>query len=993
MPTLFPADPQDVLDLGLHAAAMSRACGLWVALKIAVDVADGTGIVQWGPDRTRPTGPARAVDHQVTGTLLQPALGMLERSRDGVRTQAALDYAVRNGLNRIERLSPGDRIGVVAAGPTFLQTCQALRTLGLDTAPGLRLLRLGMITPIEPSVVIEFADGLDEIVVVEEKRPFVEDALRVVLYGRADVPRISGKRDPDGKQLLPAAGELGPDLIAKALAARLHGVGGFASVDAWRPVHSRTELPLAVRTPYFCSGCPHNSSTKVPDGSLVGAGIGCHGLVALMSPTAVGNLTGLTQMGGEGAQWIGMQPFVEQTHLLQNLGDGTFHHSGSLAVRAAVAAGVNITYKLLYNSAVAMTGGQQPVGVLDVPRIARALLAEGVNRIIVTTEGPKRYRRRQLPRGVALWRRDRLEEAQRVLAATPGVTVLIHDQECATELRRKRKRGLAPDPVERVLINERVCEGCGDCGSVSNCLSVHPVETEFGRKTRIDQSSCNKDYSCLGGDCPSFLTVTPSRGPSRRRGAPHLDRADLSSVVIPARSTHTTRIVGIGGTGVVTLTQVLASAAARAGRSARALDQTGLAQKGGAVVSDLKVSNHDVAEANKAAAGECNLYLGCDLLAAADPRYLSAADAGRTIAVVSTSLVPTGQMVIDPDAVFPDQSALVARIAAAATDGAVITLDARELSTTLLGEDQFANMLLAGAAFQAGALPIDDRHIEEAIRGHGVKVEQNIQAFRRGRQAVADPDALDRTIVSLRGTGTTAPEEKLDPVLIAEVGTQPGTELARLLEIRVPDLVAYQNLRYARSYLDVVGRVRAVEAARVGGTAELSETVARYLYKLMAYKDEYEVARLSLGSDVTDAARARFGDGAKVSYRLHPPVLRILGLRRKITLGPWFRHVFRALAAVRRVRGTAWDPFGYARVRRVERQLVGEYRETVEELIAVLTPENHALAVEIAALPDLVRGYGGIKLRNVELYRTRASELRRRLSPLAVHPPNQRTVI
>ncbi|HCU94540.1 MAG TPA: 2-oxoacid ferredoxin oxidoreductase [Actinobacteria bacterium] len=986
MPTLYPADPQEALDFGLHAVAMSRASGLWVAMKIATNVADGSGTVQVHPDRVVPVVPEHAVAHQVTATMLQPVLGELERSRDGARLAAAREYAAVNGLNRVVAGGKDDRVGIVAAGKTFLDLRQALRILGFDDAElarrGVRLLHLGMIHPLEPSAVTGFAAGLAEIVVVEEKRPFIESALKDLLYGRPAAPAVSGKRHPDGTPLLPPGGELDPDTIAAALAARLGAIGGFPSVDHWlsasSPPRQHIELPLLPRTPYFCSGCPHNSSTKVPDGSLVGAGIGCHAIVALMDPGSVGTVTGLTQMGGEGAQWIGMEPFVGQRHLLQNLGDGTFHHSGSLAIRAAVAAGAAITYKLLYNSAVAMTGGQQPAGKMAVPELARELMAEGVKRVIVTTGQPRRYRRAGLPRGVEVWPRDRLIEAQETLAKVPGVTVLVHDQECATELRRKRKRGLAPDPAMRVMINERVCEGCGDCGQKSNCLSVQPVVTEFGRKTQIDQSSCNKDYSCLDGDCPSFLTVIGGRGKARRRLAPPLEPAGLPE---PAPTTapgpHTTRITGIGGSGVVTLSQVLSMAATMAGRHVRALDQTGLAQKGGAVVSDVKIADGPHEQASKAAAGECDLYLGCDLLVAADARYLAAADPARTVAVVSTAEVPTGKMVIDTGTSFPDTAQILRRIREATRATDAVFLNARELAEVLLGDDQFANMLLTGAAYQTGALPVPADAIEEAIRLNGVKAEANLQAFRRGRQAVARPADLAATVADLRGSTPGAGPAMTDEAraLAGIVQAEPGSELARLAGIRVADLVAYQDAAYARTYAETVEKVRRAEALQAGHSTELAEAVARSLHTLMAYKDEYEVARLSLDPAAETAVRAQFGAGAKISYRLHPPVFRALGLRHKIELGPWFKPVFRLLAAMRRLRGTRLDVFGYATVRRIERELIAEYRQVIEQLITVLRPGNHALAVEIAALPGLVRGYEGVKLAAVARYRERLGEL------------------
>ncbi|WP_435593030.1 indolepyruvate ferredoxin oxidoreductase family protein [Nocardia sp. bgisy118] len=987
LPVLYPADPQEALDFGLHGIAMSRACGLWVAMKVVTNVADGSGTVDVDPDRVRPIVPDLTVDgaeyrHEVTGQVLQPALGVLERSRDGARLEIARRYAAANGLNRITQSGPSDRVGIVAAGKTFLDVRQALRALGFDddelALRGVRLLQLGMIHPLEPTVVDEFADGLSEIIVVEEKRTLIETAVKSLLYGRPDAPAISGKQMPGGAALFPADGEFDPDIVATHVAARLSEIGGFPTVDDWLGKSRRRRgpiaLPLVTRTPYFCSGCPHNISTKVPAGATVGAGIGCHAMVTLMDAKQVGEVAGMTQMGGEGAQWIGMAPFLERDHLIQNLGDGTFHHSGSLAIRAAIAAGVDITYKLLYNSAVAMTGGQQAVGLMTVPAICEAMVAEGVARIIVTTDDVKSYRRTKLPSRVEVWHRDRLIEAQEVLAGTPGVTLLVHDQECATELRRKRKRGLAPEPAQRVVINERVCEGCGDCGEKSNCLSVQPVATEFGRKTRIDQSSCNKDLSCLSGDCPSFITVAPAGKRAGRTGAPLLDADALPEPVYALVGTHTTRITGVGGTGVVTLAQVLSTAASLAGRHVRTLDQTGLAQKGGAVVSDLKISADPTDQAGKAAAEECDLYLGCDILVAAEERHLAAASAERTTAVISTSEVPTGQMVIDTAVGFPDVGPI--RDALRATTREAIFLDARHAAHALVGEDQYANFLLVGAAVQSGSLPLSPSDVEHAITLNGVQVEANVQAFRYGRLSVADAAAFEAAVAEK------SPVDRTNHALshgvrqvIAQVTSGRETELTRLVTVRIPDLVGYQSLSYAREYSRFIEHVRRREDERIPGSTALTESVARYLYKLMAYKDEYEVARLSVDPALRAAIEAEFGPGARMSYRLHPPILRAMGMRNKIELGPWFRPVYRLLTAMRRVRGTRFDPFGMAEVRKQERALIAEYRALVEELLAELRPENHALAVEIADLPDMIRGYESIKLANVDRYRARVAEL------------------
>src|SRR6478609_3267459 len=816
IPYLYPADSQDVLDLGRHAIELSRASGLWTGLKIVTAVADGSPTVNLAADWPAPRIPPGAGTHVPTARLLHPTLGQLERDLVTNRLRIAREYARLNGLNRVVGRGPGDVLGVVAAGHTFLDVLAALCRLGIDeadlAASPVRLLRVGMPWPLEETVVREFAHGLEEILVVEEKRSFLEAAIRDVLYGGPVQPAVTGKRDADGSELVPAYGELDADSILGPLRRRM-SARGVPAAAAPAAADVRTTLPLVSRVPYFCSGCPHNSSTKPLPGTLVGGGIGCHALVLLMDSSQAGTVTGLSQMGGEGMQWIGMAPFLDRDHFVQNIGDGTFDHSGSLAIRAAVAARANMTYKLLYNSAVAMTGGQRPASGMTVPQIVGVLLAEGVARVIITTEDLGRYHRVKLPRGVAVWDRSRIAEAQRILAATPGVTVLVHDQECATEKRRKRKRGTIAQPQARVFINERICEGCGDCGRKSNCLSVQPVPTEFGRKTRVHQSSCNVDYSCLDGDCPAFMTVVPAAG----RNAGQSRAATIGPDELPAPEkvvdpgSFGIRLTGVGGTGVVTVSQVLATAGLIAGWHARSLDQTGLAQKGGAVVSDVRFSRSGQAPTNKLGAGECDLYLGCDLLVASDPKNLAVTAPDRTVAVVSVAEVPTGPMVSDPALAFPDRSAVSQPILDRVRDGSVL-LDVRQIVLGLFGDDQFANVFLVGAGFQTGALPLPPDAIEEAIRVNGVAVENNLQAFRRGRQYVADPSAL---LAAASLNRPAAAEPTLD----------------RLIRTRADDLTAYQDSAYARRYLDVVERVRAAEQDRTPGSTALTEAVARYALK------------------------------------------------------------------------------------------------------------------------------------------------------------------
>ena len=991
MPTLFPANSQEVLNLGRHAVAMSRLSGLWVGMKIATNVADGASTVVLDPERLRAVefGPLDGVvyRHEVTGKLLNPLITRLEQTRNGIRRDLAVKYARAAELDRIAVSGQRDRIGVLAAGKTFNDLRQALHALGLDDEElgrrGVRLLHMSMIHPVEPEIVRRFATGLEDLIVIEEKRAFIELGVKDILYGIPNAPQVLGRRDERGQELLRASGELDPDAIAEALSGVLLRRGSFPSVEAWHTSRrgtsdhagTRTLLPVVSRMPYFCSGCPHNTSTKTPEGSLVGAGIGCHTMVLMMQPEQVGDVAGLTQMGGEGAQWVGMSPFLGRQHLIQNIGDGTFHHSGSLAVRQAVASGINITYKLLYNSAVAMTGGQGVVGAMTIPQIVRELRAEGVAAIIVTSDHARVLGLGDR-RSAKVWPTSRVIEAQEELAAVPGVTVLIHDQECATELRRKRKRGLAEDPATRIVINERICEGCGDCGAKSNCLSVQPVETEFGRKTRIDQTSCNKDYTCLQGDCPAFIKVRPGAKKFERRIAPDLPADPSSRVAI--KSAHVTRILGVGGSGVVTLAQVLSTAASLSGKHVLTLDQTGLAQKGGGVVSDVTIGDEPLQRSNKAAELDVDLYLGADLLVAADPKNLEAVDRKRTIPVVSTAQVPTGRMITDTTVEFPSVPEVVAALRERMPSGAGVYVDAREVTRALFGGDQSANMFLAGIAVGLEALPISATDIETAIAANGVAVDQNTQAFRRGRQYVTDYVGF-REVLDELSLEFTAPDGAADSPdasdLVGLVGAPAGSELRRLIEIRIPDLVSYQSRAYARTYVGVVERVLRAEDGQVSGSTLLAEAVARYLYKLMAYKDEYEVARLALFTGMDRDLGSQFGPDTTSAVLLHPPVLRALGLRHKIAFGSTGRIAFQALVRMRRLRGTPADPFGRARVRRAERALITEYVDALDRVLRSLGPETLATAVSIAELPDLVRGYEDVKLVNIVEYKRQQAAL------------------
>jgi len=980
-PTLFPGTVQEILDLGRYGFEMSRYCGLWVGFKIVTNVADeiGTAVVHRERLTIRDPGftwegkPWRATQNP----MLLPPFGLdLEREIHYGRLEAAKAFAGAHPINRITVPTPEAWLGVAAAGKTYYDLREALRELGLDDEAlrryGIRLLQVGLLWPMEAMIVREFARGLEELFVVEEKRAFVETFIRDVLYNQSDRPRIVGKQDEQDRPLVPANGELDADRIALLLASRLEkklSLGSITARVALLEALRERPAPLTLaRQPFFCSGCPHNRSTVVPEGSMAGGGIGCHGM-ALSMPER--QTFGITHMGGEGVQWVGMAPFTQMKHIFQNLGDGTFFHSGSLAVRQAVAAGTNVTFKILYNSAVAMTGGQDAAGAMPVPDLTRLLEAEGVKRIIVTTDEPDKYDAgARWGRGTEVWHRDRLDEAQRVLRDIAGVTVLVHDQRCAAEKRRLRKRGRLENPALRVFINESVCEGCGDCGVKSNCLSVQPVDTEFGRKTQIHQSSCNKDYSCLRGDCPSFLTVIPKGEPRAKQRKVFQAERDLPEPALRVPATANVFMTGIGGTGVVTVNQILGTAALLDGKHVRGLDQTGLSQKGGPVVSHLKISERAVEVSNKVAAGEADCYLGFDILVATSPQNLDHASGERTIAVVSTSQVPTGAMVTKTDVQFPEASGLHASIDRFTRKDENVYLDALGLAERLFDDHMAANLIVLGAAYQAGAIPVAAQAIERAIALNGVSVEMNTQAFRAGRLAVVNPELVAARKVRRVGAAEVEPALHLHPEARALVDSAGADgELRRLLAIRVPELIEYQDAAYARSYVEFVTRVRDAERAATPGTTALSEAVARHLFKLMAYKDEYEVARLHLQNDLAAALKEQYPDGVTIHYNLHPPMLRALGWQRKIKLGRWFEGVFRALRAMRRLLGSGLDPFGRAEVRRVERALVGEYKSLVEQALVGLDAASHARAVKLANLPDLIRGYEEIKLANVRRFR------------------------
>jgi indolepyruvate ferredoxin oxidoreductase len=970
IPVLYPSSVQEILDLGLHGWAMSRYSGCWVGFKCVSDTVESSASVYVDPAR---------VDIVVPDDFPLPPDGVSIRWPDAFlatearmqnyKIYAALHYARVNKLNRIVIDSPKPRLGIATSGKSYLDVRQALDDLGITEADaaeiGIRVFKVAMPWPLEPESVRHFAEGLEEILVVEEKRQLVEYQLKEQLYNwRDDVrPRVVGKFDekgewvrPHGDWLLPALSELTPAMIARVIAQRIERLGlhprTMEKIRARVEWINQKEAALAkpkiaiARVPWFCSGCPHNTSTNVPEGSRATAGIGCHVMTIWMDRET----STFTHMGGEGVPWIGQAPFTTTQHIFANLGDGTYYHSGLLAIRAAVAAKVNITYKILYNDAVAMTGGQPVDGPLSPADIARQVEAEGVSRVVVVSDDPKKYPDAYFSPDIKIFHRDDLDAVQRELRETPGCTVLLYDQTCAAEKRRRRKRGKMVDPQKRVIINELVCEGCGDCGVKSNCVSVAPVETEFGRKRTIDQSSCNKDYSCVNGFCPSFVTV---EGGKLRKPA-KVDAGDFPAMpdpTLPSTSTpYGIVVTGIGGTGVVTIGALLGMAAHLEGKGCSVLDMTGLAQKNGSVVSHIRIGDKpEDMYATRIAAGEARAVLACDIITGVGDEQVAKMQKGTTRALVNTALVMPADFTRKPDLVFP-RGSMEQEIKDAVGPGDAEFLDATRLATALMGDSIATNLFMVGFAYQRGLIPVHETAIMRAIELNATAVDANKQAFNWGRLAAIDPARVEKAAFPAQAK----PETQ---VL--------SRSLDEMIARRVAFLTDYQDAAYAKGYADLVARVREVEAAKAPGSTALAEAVARYDFKLRAIKDEYEVARLYANTDFLKRVDAQFEGDYKLTYHLAPPLTNKpdphTGRVKKSTYGPWMMSAFRVLATMKGLRGTALDVFGRTAERKMERQLLADYEKNVDEILARLGAGNHALAVAIASLPEHIRGYGHVK--------------------------------
>ncbi|MFO1198503.1 MAG: indolepyruvate ferredoxin oxidoreductase family protein [Burkholderiaceae bacterium] len=971
MPVLYPSNTQELLDYGLHGFALSRFSGCWVGMKVVTDVVEGGGSVWVAPDAPQVTIPA---DYEPPpGGLHIRAFEMGATMEDRLyhhKLYAALAYARANALNRVTVNPPGARVGVVSAGKAWQDTLQAMASLGLTDARcaelGVRMLKVGMTWPLDPEIVREFAAGLDTIVVVEEKRPVLEDQVRAILYGGAHAPAIVGKfagayafDARRGPAVFPNAGETHPTLVAKVLVDVLARANPGCGLEPF-------ELPAAplaptspMRLPGFCSGCPHNRSTKVPDGSRALAGIGCHGMALLINPMQT---TTISHMGAEGVMWLGQQPFTAEKHVFANLGDGTYTHSGFLAIRQAVAAHVPITYKLLYNGFVSMTGGQPVEGALSAPAILHELAAEGVGRMALVTDDPSKYQGVPLPAGVAVRPRGELEAVQREFREYPDVSVILYEQPCATERRRLRKRGKWADPDKRTFINAEVCEGCGDCGKVSNCMSIEPLETEFGRKRRINQSTCNKDFSCVEGFCPSFVTVHGGRlrkaraepdAAQRRAAVAASQTGALPDPVLPRpQGTFSVLIGGIGGTGVVTIGQTLAIAAHLEGWYSSNLDVTGLAQKYGAVLSHVKLARRaSDLHATRIAAREADTLIGCDLIVAAGDESMSKLAPGRSAGVVCTDLVPTGDFARNPDWQL-DAGALVARVKGALGERGLL-IEGQRLATALMGDAIAANMFMLGAAWQLGQVPLALASIERAIELNGVAVEMNRQAFAWGRRAALDPAGVERSAQEAAGTAQ-----------VIAFAPRAAESLDAIVARRVEHLTAYQDAALAARYSALVERAKSA-AAKAGLDDAFPKAVARYYAKLLAPKDEYEVARLHASDAFRQALERTFEGDFRLHFHIGAwPFARTdaaTGKPIKREVGPWMLRALRLLAKARVLRGSALDPFRGNPERALDRALLAQYEADVETLLGVLSADAQALAVRVASLPEKVRGFGHVR--------------------------------
>jgi indolepyruvate ferredoxin oxidoreductase len=989
MPYLYPSSIHEMIEMGLLGIAMSRYSGCWVGMKVITETVETTAEINLNDEMTPFVIPT---DFEMPpgGLNLRWPDDRFEQDRrlQDYKGFAAIAFARANKVNRITIDSPNARYGIMASGKSYEDIRQALRELGITEEVaakiGLRLYKIGMPWPLEPEGVRQFAVGLEEIFIVEERREIVENQVKQELFGwRDDVrPRIVGKMDEQGKRFLSFAAELSVASLASSLTERLLRLDLNPEIAAmlrakadWFNGRDASQMQLTspvARTPYFCSGCPHNTSTKVPEGSRAMAGIGCHFMSLWMNR----NTETFTHMGGEGVPWVGIAPFTDERHIFANLGDGTYFHSGSLAIRQAVASKANITYKVLYNDAVAMTGGQRHDGDLSPQQITFQLHAEGIREIYLVSENPDAYPSDTIAPGVKLAHRDELDNVMKTLRETKGASAIVFVQTCAAEKRRRRKRGTLEDPQRRVFINPAVCEGCGDCSVQSNCISVEPLETELGRKRVINQSSCNKDYSCLKGFCPSFVTVDGGKPRSR---AP-AELGEIGALPEPAAKPTLDRpyniaVGGVGGTGVLTIGALLGMAAHIEGKASMILDMSGLAQKGGAVLSHVRLSEHTAdVTCSRIVTGTADLVIAADEVVAGSKETITLCDSARTHGVINSHLIPTADFVLNRD--FNFQNRRVTNILETALHKDSAFLDFTKPAEALLGDAIATNMMMMGYAYQKGLLPLSAEAIEKAIAINGVAIKMNTEAFRLGRLAAGDPARL---AAMMSGKDEVVAPKSLDAMSLDEIVAH-----------RTGLLTNYQNARLARRYRRLVDQVR--EAADKGGFGEaLPRAVAINYAKLLAYKDEYEVARLFSDGNFEKQLNEAFEGDYRISFNLAPPILNSgvdpQGRPKKRSFGPGMMKAFRLLAKLKGLRGTPFDVFGYSAERRMERDLIAGYEKDVATVLGLLSPANAEIAAELLSLPDRIRGYGPVKEKAVADAKARYAQL---AADLANPPPAPR---
>jgi len=975
IPVFNPANVQEILDYGLLAIALSRYAGVWTSMKCVTATMDSSASVNVDINRVNISKPDFEMPEEgVSIRWPDDVLGQ-ELRLTNIKIPAVKSFIKANNINKIIWNKGHRKIGIISAGKAYAEVRQALADLSIDEKYaeklGIHLLKIGVTWPLEESIIEKFSEKFEEIIIFEEKRPLIEDQIKKIMFNHPNRPKhIVGKLDENLEELIPSTGELMPDFVSEVIAERIvkknkdENILNELRLIKQKDPDTAIIKGIANRTPYFCSGCPHNTSTKVPEGSKAMAGIGCHFMAAWMDRS-----TDLfTHMGGEGANWIGMSPYVKDKHIFQNIGDGTYTHSGILAIRAAVSAKVNITYKILFNDATAMTGGQAAEGKPTPAKISHQLYGEGIKRIAIVTDEPEKYGlNANFAQGTSINHRRDIDQVQKELRNWPGVSAMIYDQTCATEKRRRRKRGLMEDPDKRSFINDLVCEGCGDCSKTSNCISIEPLETTLGRKRKVNQSTCNKDFTCVEGFCPSFVTVEGATPKKRKANT----KSDLPIKIfnkipqpkeINIDKPYDIIVTGIGGTGVVTIGALIGMASHMENKGVSVLDQVGVAQKGGAVLSHIRIaSSPENIHSVKVRKMGANLVLGCDMVVVTTSPVRELMNLKNTHSIINDHETPVAGFVLDPDHSFGGKRI---RQIIEKSSKATNFINSIKLATAMFGDSIASNMFITGYALQKGFIPVKPESMEEAIKLNNIAVEMNLSAFRWGRMAAYDMEFVEKQAL---------------PFLTNIEIDHDSYNLDNVIQDRVNILTNYQNLNYAKKYKKIVNKVIKVEKNIEKNNEELSKSVAKYLFKLMAYKDEYEVARLYSDGQFKEKLNNAFDGKLKIKFHLAPPLFAPkdinTGKPRKITLGSWMMPVFSILSKFKFLRGSIFDPFGKTKERKMERYLIEQYLNDIDKILQEINKDNLSLAIQITSIPEIIRGYGHIKEENIN----EAQEKRKKL--------------